>query len=227
MFFQKDYWSRDDKELEKVALKHGIGAGTSTQGYDRQYAISCLLARDQARKAGITIIATLLSLLATAVNVAIAVKNARESAPATPAVSTVSATSSQTIEARQVIIRDPSNRIVAWLGTAPLNSESLKNVKANTDIPLATAASGNVTGLFFFSENGKTAGSFIPTSDGGVLNVAGEADSTTHIHGDGIELINRKGHMAADFKSWPNSFVDLHDANGQVIWSAEYGRIRN
>jgi len=108
-----------------------------------------------------------------------------------------------------------------------LDSEFLKNLNRGVDIPLATAASGNVTGLFLFSESGKTVGSFIPTSTGAVLNIAGDADSMTHIHGDGIELINRQGHEAADFKSWPKSFVDLHDANGRVIWDAEHGKIQN
>ena len=39
MLFRRDYWSLNDADIEKLALKHGIGAGTSTQGYDRQYAI--------------------------------------------------------------------------------------------------------------------------------------------------------------------------------------------
>ena len=137
MLFQRDYWAMNDADLEKVALKHGIGAGTSLQGYDRQYAISRLLTRNQARKAGITIVATLLSILATSVNIAIAVRNAREPVPAPTQASTLSRTASQTIEGAQLIIRDPNNRIVAWLGSAPLNSDSLKNLNLGADIPLA------------------------------------------------------------------------------------------
>jgi hypothetical protein len=129
-----------------------------------------------------------------------------------------------TLEARQLVIKDENGKVTAWLGTAPLNSESLKGVSAWGDIPFSAGASGVVSGLFLFSDNGKVAGSFIPVSGGGsVLEVKGDADGLTHITGDGVELFGKGGHMAGDFKSSPNSFLDLHDDAGNAIWSAQFG----
>jgi hypothetical protein len=129
-----------------------------------------------------------------------------------------------TLATRQLVIKDENGKIRAWLGTAPVNSESLKGVSSWSDIPISTGASGVVSGLFLFSDNGKVSGSFIPVPGGGaVLDVKGEADGMTHITGDGVELLGRGGHVAGDFKSSPHSFLDLHDESGNVIWSAEFG----
>ena len=73
MLFQKDYWKMYNKELEKHALKYHIGAAVAGPDpyYDRNYAIKSLLARDQALRTGITVIATIVSILATVVNLSL------------------------------------------------------------------------------------------------------------------------------------------------------------
>jgi hypothetical protein len=99
-----------------------------------------------------------------------------------------------------------------------IGDKALKGVDAN-DLPLATAASGRVEGLFLFS-NGRAVASLIPVKDGAVLDIKGERDSIAHLTGDGVELFGRNGHEAGDFKSWPSPFIDVHDPSGQVAWSS-------
>ena len=68
MLFQEDYWAMDGKELEKRALKFHIAAGTQG-GYDRKYAIECLLARDQAMRTSLTVVATIVSVGSAIMNI--------------------------------------------------------------------------------------------------------------------------------------------------------------
>ena len=70
MLFQKDYWKMDDGELEKIALKHNIGAAVSgpDAGYDRDYAINRLVARDQALRVAVSSIGAIVSIVATLIN---------------------------------------------------------------------------------------------------------------------------------------------------------------
>lgn len=73
MLFQKDYWAMDTADLETVARKFHIGAAVAGPNpyYDRKYAIDCLLARDSAMRTSLTILATLTSLMLTAINIGV------------------------------------------------------------------------------------------------------------------------------------------------------------
>jgi hypothetical protein len=124
-----------------------------------------------------------------------------------------------TIEAQRIVLRDSKGNIVAWIGSAPLADGVTAGMRPNVDLPLATVASGEVSGLFIFSK-GKVSGSIIPTAEGAVFDIKGDGDALTHITGDGLELLGRSGHLAADLKSWPSPFFDLHDQSGKVAWSS-------
>jgi hypothetical protein len=67
MFFQRNYWKLNDQELERLALKYHIGAGTPS-GYDRNYATTCLVGMDTAKRTTITSIAAIVSIAATIFN---------------------------------------------------------------------------------------------------------------------------------------------------------------
>jgi hypothetical protein len=73
MFFQKDYWKMTDMQLEEVAIKYHIGAAVlgPSPYYDRKYAIDCLLARDQAMRTAVTVVATLVSIGSMVINLAL------------------------------------------------------------------------------------------------------------------------------------------------------------
>jgi hypothetical protein len=75
MLFQQDYWRMSDEELEKEAWSYHIGAAIAGPhpSFDRQYAITCLLARDQAMRTGITVVSTIVSVLMTVVNVGLVI----------------------------------------------------------------------------------------------------------------------------------------------------------
>ena len=70
MLLQKDYWRMSDKELEEEAWKFHIGAAIAgpDPSFDRQYAITCLLARDQAMRTGISVVSTIVSVLMAVLN---------------------------------------------------------------------------------------------------------------------------------------------------------------
>ncbi len=83
-----------------------------------------------------------------------------------------------------------------------------------------TVLGGRVSGLLLTDEHERVEAAAISTNGAGaVLNVLGESQEYAHITGGGVELINKKGHLAADFKSDPWSFLDLHDVDGKVVWS--------
>ena len=58
------------EQLEKEAMKYHIGAAVAgaAPSYNRQYAIQCLLARDQAMRTGINVVATIVSVVSALVN---------------------------------------------------------------------------------------------------------------------------------------------------------------
>ncbi len=123
------------------------------------------------------------------------------------------------VEAEQFVVKDAKGRLRGWFGSANTNDEIVRGLTGG-ELPMMTVAGGQISGLLLADEHSRVEAAAISTNGAGaVLNILGESEEYTHITGSGVELVNKKGHLAADFKSDPWSLLDLHDVNGKVVWS--------
>jgi hypothetical protein len=123
------------------------------------------------------------------------------------------------VEAEQFVVKDAKGNLRGWFGAADANDAILQALKGG-EFPAMTAASGKIAGLLLTDEHSRVEAAAISTNGAGaVMNILGQSEEYAHMTGNGLELINKQGHLAADFKSDPWSFLDLHDPDGKVIWS--------
>ncbi|SRR5260370_1774526 len=128
-------------------------------------------------------------------------------------------TVSRIAEAEQFVVRDAHGKLRGWFGVAETADKTVGGLHGG-ELPMMTLAQGHIAGLLLADESGRVEAAAISTNGAGaVLNILGESEQYAHITGGGVELINKKGHLVADFKSDPWSFLDLHDSNGKVVWS--------